>query len=88
MAQTRTKSASPRSRKRAKPAISDDPARVQADAATIRQALDDLGINRPYTGCRVVGGRLELTLYGGDVVTWPPEPEAKPKRSRARRKPK
>ena len=41
-------------------------------AATIRQALQDLGIDRPYTRVRVVGNRLELTLYGGDIVTWPP----------------
>ena len=45
---------------------------IKADAETIRQALDELGIDRPYLACRVVGNRLELTLYGGDVVTWPP----------------
>lgn len=49
-----------------KPAITDDP-------ETIRQALDELGIDRPYFSSRIVGNRLELTLYGGDLVYWPPE---------------
>ena len=71
MPQTR-KPASPPSRKGTKPAAGDPPP-VQADAATIRQALEELGIDRPYMACRVVGNRLELTLYGGDVVTWPPQ---------------
>jgi hypothetical protein len=48
-------------------------------AETIRQALDELAINRPYYSCRVVGNRLELALYGGDVVFWPPKPEPKRK---------
>ena len=57
---------------------------VKADGATIRQALEELGINRPYYTCRVVGGRLELVLYGGDVVTWPqPAPKGQ---ARARRR--
>lgn len=45
---------------------------IKNDDATIRQALEELGIDRPYLSCRVVGNRLELSLYGGDVVTWPP----------------
>jgi hypothetical protein len=48
-------------------------------ADTVRQALDELGINRPYYCCRVVGSRLELTLYGGDVVYWPPKATRKRK---------
>ena len=59
----------PRSRK--KLAIQTDPD-GNPSAETIRQALEDLGIDKPYMSCRVVGGRLELTLYGGDVVLWPP----------------
>ena len=55
---------------RRKPTIKAD-ADGNPPAETIRQALDELGIDRPYTVARVVGGRLELTLYGGDVVTWP-----------------
>ena len=51
---------------RKKPAITDD-------AETVRQALDELGIDRPVMLTRVVGGRIELTLYGGDVVIWPPK---------------
>ena len=66
------KPAGPPFRKRAKPAI-----KAGADgtpsAETIRQALEDLNIDRPYMACRVVGNRLELTLYGGDVVFWPPK---------------
>lgn len=56
---------------RRKPAIKAD-ADGKPPADTIRQALEDLGIDRPYYKTRVVGGRLELTLYGGDVVYWPP----------------
>ena len=56
---------------------------VKADAAgTIRQALDELGIDRPYYTCRAAGGRLEFTLYGGDVAVWPPEPASKSKPSK------
>jgi hypothetical protein len=64
---------------RKKPAITADQAPIVADAGTIRQALDELAIDRPYMGARVVGNRLELTLYGGDVVTWPPKPARKPR---------
>ena len=60
---------SPRTRK--KLAIHTD-ADGTPSAATIRQALDELGIDKPYFECKVVGSRLELTLYGGDVVYWPP----------------
>jgi hypothetical protein len=49
------------------------PKRVRADKATIARALRELEINRPMYHARVVGGRLELRLYGGDVVYWPPE---------------
>ena len=61
---------SPRTRK--KLAIHTD-ADGTPSAATIRQALDELGIDKPYFECKVVGGRIELTLYGGDVVIWPPK---------------
>jgi hypothetical protein len=43
----------------------------RATKKVIRQALDELGINVPYYTARVVGGRLELRLYGGSVVYWP-----------------
>lgn len=59
-------------RTRRKPAVATDPDGAPT-AETIRQALEELGIDRPYFQCRVVGGRLELTLYGGDVVYWPPD---------------
>ena len=46
---------------------------TKADPETVRQALDELGIDRPFYNCRVVGNRLEFSLYGGDVVFWPPK---------------
>ena len=49
------------------------PAKVTASQANIAKALADLGINKPYYTARVVGGRLELHLYGGDVCYWPKE---------------
>ena len=61
---------SPRTRK--KLAIHTDADGVPS-AVTIRQALEELGIDNPYFTCKVVGSRLELTLYGGDVVYWPLE---------------
>ena len=51
------------------------PKRITASQANIKRALRELGINRPYYRARVVGGRLELCLYGGDVVFWPPKEE-------------
>jgi hypothetical protein len=47
------------------------PPPITADPETIARALQDLGINKPYYTARVVGGRIELRLYGGDVVFWP-----------------
>lgn len=47
-----------------------------ADADTIRQALEELGEDRPFYTCRVVGNRLEFAMYGGDVITWPPPKRA------------
>jgi hypothetical protein len=46
---------------------------------TIRQAVEELGINRPFYSCRVLGNRLEFSLYGGDLVYWPPKPVRKRK---------
>lgn len=50
---------------------------IEADEVTIRHALQELGINRPFYTCRVVGNRLEFSLYGGDLVYWPPKPARK-----------
>jgi len=47
---------------------------IHADPETIRQALRALGIDRPFYTCKVVGSRLEFSLYGGDVAFWPPKP--------------
>ena len=47
------------------------PRKITASPETIAQALRELGINKPFYTARVVGGRLELILYGGEVVYWP-----------------
>lgn len=49
---------------------------LRPDAETTRRALQDLGINVPYYQARVVGNRLEITLYWGAVVSWSPEAPA------------
>lgn len=49
------------------------PPPLTADTPTIARALKDLGINKPYYTARVVGSRIELQLYGGEVVYWPGE---------------
>ena len=60
-------------------------ATVKADGGTIRQALDELGLNRPYYSCRVAGSRLEFVLLGGDVVTWPADAATQPPTRRRRK---
>jgi hypothetical protein len=55
--------------------VASRPKVTRATKATIKQALDELGINVPYYTARVVGGRLELALYGGRVVYWPAPPK-------------
>ena len=37
---------------------------------TVKRAVGELGIDRPIMATRVVGGRIELHLYGGDVVEY------------------
>lgn len=39
----------------------------------LAQALAELAVNVPYYDARLVGNRLELHLYGGQVRTWPEE---------------
>lgn len=48
------------------------PEAVRNTKANRARALKELGINRPYYTCRVVGNQLQFALYGGDVVYWPP----------------
>jgi len=44
----------------------------------LAQALAELAIDRPVLTSRLVGNRLELTLYGGDLIYWPPaEPKGR-----------
>jgi hypothetical protein len=50
---------------------------IQADDETINKAIKELAINRPFYTCRVVGNRLEFSLYGGDLVFWPPAARGK-----------
>ena len=44
---------------------------IRNDARTRARAVRDLGINVPIMVSRVVGGRLQLKLYGGQVLYWP-----------------
>lgn len=46
---------------------------IRNDARTRARAIKDLGIDVPIYTTRVVGNRLELSLYGGSVVYWPEE---------------
>ena len=52
--------------------------KVELKPETIKQALEELGINVPYYEARLVGNRIEFHLYGGQVRTWP---GARPERS-------
>jgi hypothetical protein len=58
--------------KKAKPAARPAPS-VTNTRATRAQALEELAVDKPWYTCRVVGGRLEFSLYGGEVVFWPPQ---------------
>jgi len=58
---------------RNKPATPETDAAGNPTAETVRQAVEELGINRPFYSCRIVGNRLEFSLYGGDLVYWPPK---------------
>ena len=40
---------------------------------TVEQAVKALGIDVPVMACRMVGDRMELHLYGGQVVFYPQE---------------
>jgi len=60
------------SKKPQQPAIAADEA-GDPTPETIRQAVENLGINRPFYTCRLVGNRLEFSLYGGDLIYWPPK---------------
>lgn len=63
--------------------------KLQLTPKTLRQALDELGINVPYYEARLVGNRIEFHLYGGQLVTWTPptDVEAAP-RGRPEEEPK
>ena len=56
----------------------------------VGQAFKELQIKDKYNPAsfyaRVVNNRLEITLIGGRVLLWPPEPGPGPVRSRLRRK--
>jgi hypothetical protein len=38
----------------------------------VKEAAIKLGVDKPIMSHKVVGDRIELHLYGGSVVTWPP----------------
>jgi Rho termination factor, N-terminal domain len=46
----------------------------RTEAKLIFRAVRELGIDVPIMKTRVVGNRLELYLYGGRMVVYPPEP--------------
>jgi hypothetical protein len=58
----------PKAKKKAKPRAQ----AVRNTKANRARAIKELGINRPFYTCRVIGNQLEFRLYGGDVVYWPP----------------
>jgi hypothetical protein len=41
-------------------------------SVVIRLAAEELGFDRPVQAVRMVGGRFELVLLGGEVVEWVP----------------
>jgi hypothetical protein len=48
------------------------------DPEKLKKAADDLGVDVPILGARMLGNRIELHLYGGAVVVWaPPAPKKK-----------
>lgn len=51
-------------------------------------AVHDLEIDVPVMTTRVVGNRLELSLYGGSIVKWPETAAEKRKRLAAKPKPR
>ena len=53
--------------------------RIRNDPKTRARAVRELGINVPIMVSRVVGGRLQLKLYGGQVLYWPAKAPVKGK---------
>jgi hypothetical protein len=53
------------------------------DPATLRQAMDELGIRVPVRAWAVERGRLVLRLANGETATWtPPVKRRKPRKTR------
>ena len=46
---------------------------IKNTAANRAKAIRELQIDVPIYRTRVVGGRLELHCYGGQVLLWPPK---------------
>ena len=49
------------------------PPPITDTTATRQRAIRELAINVPVYRTRIVGGRLELHCYGGQVLLWPPK---------------
>ena len=84
---TRKKPASSLQQTRSEPetgASGDPTPDATPSAEAIRQAVDELGITRPFYSCRLVGNRLEFSLYGGDLVYWSPSSSPNPPAGRTR----
>jgi hypothetical protein len=41
------------------------------ETALLKQAVAELGVDKPIMSYRVVGDRIELHLLGGDIIHWP-----------------
>ena len=41
-------------------------------AKSLKEMVQELGIDKPVMATRVVGNRVELYLYGGEVLNYPP----------------
>lgn len=44
---------------------------MMSEEPPLRRALAELGIDVPVSLVKVIGDRMELTLYGGKVMVWP-----------------
>ena len=53
-------------------------AEKKVDPEKIKKAAEELEVDVPILGARMVGNRIELHLYGGAVVTWAPPARKKP----------
>lgn len=51
-----------------------------------KKAIEELGIDKPIMATRMVGGKLELFLYGGEVASYQPAGVVEKAKKRVTRK--